>query len=168
MPALRERASDVPILMNYFIRVYSELFDKKPGLLSSSMMRLLESYHWPGNIRELENLAKRYVVLGGEDHIISVLREPEELDSLMYDVIDLTAPLKIQTKRAVQHLERKIILGVLQANKWNRRKAARSLEISYRALLYKIKEAGLPPIRPPKGPMPKQDVVEISEMNSIT
>jgi two-component system response regulator AtoC len=61
--------------------------------------------------------------------------------------IDLTAPLKVQTKRAVQDLERRIILGVLQANRWNRRKTARSLDISYRGLLYKIKEAGLPAVR---------------------
>jgi DNA-binding NtrC family response regulator len=70
----------------------------------------------------------------------------------MSDAVDLSAPLKVQTKRAVQHLERKIILGVLQANKWNRRKAARSLDISYRGLLYKIKEAGLPSIRSTKTP----------------
>jgi two-component system response regulator AtoC len=150
MPPLRERSADVPLLMNHYIRLYSERFGRPVVPLSSSLMRLLEWYHWPGNIRELENLAKRYVVLDGEEHIISVLREPEELYPTVSDAIDLTAPLKIQTKRAVQHLERKIILGVLQANKWNRRKAARSLDISYRGLLYKIKEAGLPSVRTTK------------------
>lgn len=150
MPSLRERTSDVPILMNHFIRVYSERFGGRPGPLSSSFLSLLEAYHWPGNIRELENLAKRYVVLGDEDQIISVLREPSEPGPLDADAIDLSTPLRVQTKRAVQHLERKIILGVLQAHKWNRRKTARSLDISYRALLYKIKEAGLPPVRTPK------------------
>lgn len=147
MPALRERASDVPLLMNHYVRVYSERFHKTPTPISSSLMRLLECYHWPGNIRELENLAKRHVVLDGEEHMIASLREPEELYPAISDAVDLSAPLKVQTKRAVQHLERKIILGVLQANKWNRRKAARSLDISYRGLLYKIKEAGLPSIR---------------------
>jgi two-component system, NtrC family, response regulator AtoC len=170
MPSLRERISDVPILMNHFIAHYGRRFGKKPAVVSSSMMQLLESYHWPGNIRELENLAKRYVVLGGEDHIISVLREPEELNSLIPSGIDLTAPLKVQTKRAVQHLERKIILGVLQANKWNRRKAARSLDISYRALLYKIKEAGLPSIRSPKAPIADALVsdIKLSELDNFT
>jgi len=171
MPALRERASDVPLLMNHFIHAYGKRFNKRPVPLSSSMMRLLESYHWPGNIRELENLAKRYVVLGGEDHIISVLREPEGIDPLMSESVDLNAPLRIQTKRAVQHLERKIILGVLQANKWNRRKAALSLDISYRALLYKIKEAGLPSIRNPKGQtttLPVEAAEEVSEMSNTT
>jgi transcriptional regulator with PAS, ATPase and Fis domain len=170
MPSLRERISDVPILMNHFIAHYGRRFGKKPAVVSSSMMQLLESYHWPGNIRELENLAKRYVVLGGEDNIISVLREPEELNSLIPSGIDLTAPLKVQTKRAVQHLERKIILGVLQANKWNRRKAARSLDISYRALLYKIKEAGLPSIRSPKAPVADALVsdIKLSELDNFT
>jgi two-component system response regulator AtoC len=146
MPALRERASDVPFLMNHFIRVYSERFGGSPAPLSDSFMRVLELYHWPGNVRELENMAKRYVVLGGEEHIFSVMRRPGEIRPSVPDVIDLTTPLRVQTKRAVQHLERKIILGVLEAHKWNRRKTARSLDISYRTLLYKIKEVGLPAV----------------------
>lgn len=147
MPPLRERSSDVPLLMRHYIHLYSQRFRKMPAPLSPSVLRLLECYHWPGNIRELENLAKRYVVLGDEEHMVASLREPEELRPTLSDAIDLNAPLKQQTKRAVQHLERKIILGVLQANKWNRRKAAQSLDISYRGLLYKIKEAGLPSVR---------------------
>jgi len=147
MPALRERSSDVPILMNHFVQLYSARFGGRPEPLSISFLRLLESYHWPGNIRELENLAKRYVVLGGEEQIISMLNDSEELRMLAMEPLDLNTPLKVQTKRAIQHLERKIILNTLQAHKWNRRKTARTLNISYRALLYKIKEAGLPSIR---------------------
>jgi two-component system response regulator AtoC len=147
MPPLRERRGDVATLMNHFVQIYSDQYGKRPQPLSSSVMRLLEGYHWPGNLRELENLAKRHVVLGGEDNIVASLRQPGEQDSMLLDSIDLNMPLRIQTKRAVRHLEHRIILGVLQAHKWNRRKAARSLDISYRALLYKIKEAGLPSIR---------------------
>lgn len=147
MPPLRARASDVPLLMEHFISVYSERFGERTAPLSSSVMQLLKGYHWPGNIRELENLAKRYVVLGNEESVVSVLREPGTDLAFLSDAIDLTTPLRIQSKRALQHLERRIILGVLQANKWNRRKAARTLDISYRALLYKIKEAGLPSVR---------------------
>ena len=76
MPALRERASDVPLLMNHFIRLYGERFGGKPAPLSDSFMKLLESYHWPGNVRELENMAKRYVVLGGEEHISRCYETP--------------------------------------------------------------------------------------------
>jgi two-component system, NtrC family, response regulator AtoC len=110
------------------------------------------------------------VVLGSEENIVSALRAPAELDSPIYDGIDLSSPLRAQTKRALQNLERKIILGVLQANNWNRRKTARSLDISYRALLYKIKEAGLPPIRAPKAPshnLTTHDAEEISGTNRI-
>lgn len=151
MPPLRERRSDVAVLMNHFVQVYSDQFGKRPQPIASSVMRLLEGYHWPGNLRELENLAKRHVVLGGDDNIVAALREPGESNPMHLEAIDLNMPLRIQTKRAVRHLEHRIILGVLQAHKWNRRKAARSLDISYRALLYKIKEAGLPSIRSVKG-----------------
>jgi DNA-binding NtrC family response regulator len=118
-------------------------------------MKLLESYHWPGNVRELENMAKRYVVLGGEEDILSVMRHHEDVRSVVPDVVDLITPLRVQTKRAVQHLERKIILGVLEAHKWNRRKTARSLDISYRTLLYKIKEVGVPTISSGKSSLRK-------------
>jgi transcriptional regulator with PAS, ATPase and Fis domain len=144
MPALRERPSDIPILMNHFIQLYARKFGGNPPPLSGSLMKLLEAHQWPGNIRELENMAKLYVVLGTEEHILSLMRRLGEFRPAGPDVIDLTTPLRVQTKRAVQHLERKIILGVLEAHEWDRRKTAHSLDISYRTLLYKIKEAGLP------------------------
>lgn len=147
MPPLRRRSEDVPLLFQHFVRLYGNQYGRRPEPISTSAMRILEKYHWPGNMRELENLAKRYVVLGGEEHVLSALRDPREDAFPMPEAVDLNTPLRIQTKRAVQSLERRIILDVLRAHKWNRRKAARSLDISYRALLYKIKEAGLPPIR---------------------
>lgn len=147
MPSLRQRSEDVPLLFQHFVRLYGNQYGRRPEPISSSAMRILEKYHWPGNMRELENLAKRYVVLGGEEHVLSALRDAREDQILMPETVDLNTPLRIQTKRAVQSLERRIILDVLRAHKWNRRKAARSLDISYRALLYKIKEAGLPPVR---------------------
>ena len=167
MPALRERTSDVPILMNHFIRMYNKQFGENAAQLSSSLMRLLESYHWPGNIRELENMAKCYVVLGGEEHILSVMKQPEKPSRSAPDVIDLTTPLRVQTKRATQHLERKIILGVLEAHNWNPRKTARSLDISYRALLSKIKEVGLPVIPCSKTTLQKLSLHDPGEMIRI-
>jgi DNA-binding NtrC family response regulator len=79
--------------------------------------------------------------------VLSALRDPRDEPSAVTEAFDVNLPLRLQTKRAVQSLERRIIMDVLRAHKWNRRKAARSLDISYRALLYKIKEAGLPPVR---------------------
>lgn len=157
MPPLRRRSEDVPLLFQHFVRLYGNQYGRRPEPISTSAMRILEKYHWPGNMRELENLAKRYVVLGGEEHVLSALHDPREDTFPTPEAVDLNTPLRIQTKRAVQSLERRIILDVLRAHKWNRRKAARSLDISYRALLYKIKEAGLPPIRNVK---PRSTAVE--------
>ena len=148
MPTLRERASDVPMLMEHFIRVYALQFGGRSAPLSTSFLRSLSTYHWPGNVRELENMAKRYVLFGGEEHVVSALQQPEEIRPLVPASVDLTTPLRVQTKRALQHLEKTIILGVLEAHRWNRRKTAQSLDISYRALLYKIKEVGLPQANP--------------------
>lgn len=143
MPSIRDRVTDIPLLMTHFIKVYSQRFGKDSIPLSDSFAKALETHHWPGNIRELENMAKRYVILGDEQHILNMMRQPE-LKGPPSEELDLTTPLRVQTKRAVQHLESKIILSVLKAHNWNRRKTARSLDISYRTLLYKIKEGGLP------------------------
>jgi two-component system, NtrC family, response regulator AtoC len=143
IPPLRERVVDILPLLNHFIGLYSKQFNRDLSPLSPWLAKTLEAYHWPGNIRELENMAKRYVVLGGEKHVLSALRLVEAARQLPEEV-DLTTPLRIQTKRAIQNLESKIILNVLKAHNWNRRKTARSLDISYRTLLYKIKESGLP------------------------
>jgi len=104
----------------------------------------LQKYHWPGNIRELENLVKRYVILGNEEVITNdlVAREPDFFNPEIS--FDGPISLKKLTRQAVRELERKVILKVLQQHHWNRKQAARTLSISYRALLYKIRDAGLP------------------------
>ncbi|MEO6803940.1 MAG: sigma-54 dependent transcriptional regulator [Granulicella sp.] len=148
MPPLRRRASDVPILIAHYLSLYSSQFGQHPPPLSKSLMKVLMSYHWPGNVRELENLIKRYVVFGNESSIVSALRNPENTSACPLDgEIDINTPLRIQTKRVMKTMERRIIMNVLQANRWNRRKTARTLDISYRALLYKIKSNGIPSIR---------------------
>ncbi len=147
MPALRERRADIPELVNYFLEYYNRKYNCRARMLSNELMSVLQKYHWPGNIRELENLLKRYVILGNEDVISSdlVSREQEYFNP----DINLDGPISLKklTRQAVRELERKVILKVLQANHWNRKQAARALSISYRALLYKIRDAGLPPNR---------------------
>jgi two-component system response regulator AtoC len=107
-------------------------------------MAKMQRYSWPGNIRQLENLVKRYVVMGTEDVILSELLEPNERDPVDSLMLDGPVSLKKLTRQTVRKLEARIILNALHANNWNRKKAARSLDISYRALLYKLKEVGIP------------------------
>jgi two-component system, NtrC family, response regulator AtoC len=144
LPRLRERSHDIPALVQYFLDYYNEKYNCRAALPSAYAMSLLERYHWPGNIRELENLIKRYVILGSEETITSeLLAHREEHFDPEIPSADAPIALKKVTRQAVRELERRIIFKVLQANNWNRKKAARSLNISYRALLYKIREAGL-------------------------
>ena len=147
LPPLRDHRSDVPLLLAHFLRHYELKFGRTLAPLSSSVMKLLEAYHWPGNVRELENLVKRYVVLGNEQAIVEALNESESAAVEGAFIPDGNLPLRIQTQRALRMMERQIILRALNAHRWNRRKTAQSLDISYRALLYKIKDAGLPRLR---------------------
>src|SRR5437764_281348 len=158
LPPLRERRADVPDLASYFLEYYNRKYNCRARQLSAELVRLLQKYHWPGNIRELENLITRYVILGNEDAITSDLvgREQEYFNPEI--PIDGPISLKKITRQAVRELERKIILKVLQANHWNRKQAARALSISYRALLYKIRDAGLPSNRAPRRPQPDETV----------
>src|SRR5581483_3678854 len=147
MPPLRERRGDIEALVNYFLEYYNRKYNCKARPLSPELMEVLQKYHWPGNIRELENLMKRYVILGSED-VISADLQPREAD-LLTPEINLDGPISLKklTRQATRALERKIILKVLHNHHWNRKQAARTLNISYRALLYKIRDAGLPPNR---------------------
>jgi len=144
LPPLRERRGDIEDLVMYFLDYYNRKYNCRARALSPELMALLQKYHWPGNIRELENLVKRYVILGNEEVISSdlVTREQE----MFNPDINFDGPISLKklTRQAVRELERKVILTVLHANHWNRKQAARALSISYRALLYKIRDAGLP------------------------
>ena len=144
MPALRERSSDIPDLVAYFLAYYNRKYNSRAVPISDELMASLRKYHWPGNVRELENLIKRYVILGDEEVIASDLA-PRDTDFFNAEIpVDGQISLKKLTRQAVRELERKVILKVLQAHHWNRKQSARALSISYRALLYKIRDAGLP------------------------
>ena len=155
MPSLRERAVDIPQLVDYFLDYYNRKFNARANPLSAELMNSLKKYHWPGNVRELENLMKRYVILGTEEAISGDLR-PHEPDYFTAD-ISVDGPISLKKRQAVHELERKIILKVLQHHHWNRKSAARALNISYRALLYKIRDAGLPSNRAPRRPQPEDN-----------
>src|ERR1700686_3016354 len=161
MPPLRERKGDIPDLVAYFLEYYNRKYNCRARTLSGDLMSALQKHQWPGNIRELENLIKRYVILGNEEVISSdLVAHQQEFPTLDLN-FDGPIALKTITRQATRELERKVILKVLQAHHWNRKQAARALSISYRALLYKIRDAGLPPNRSSRrrvDPLPPQDV----------
>jgi len=144
LPSLQQRICDLPVLVDYLLEKYSTKFSRSAPPLSRNMMQLLEKYNWPGNIRELENLIKRYVIVGSEDAIASSLEnEPdEELDLAV--PVDGVIRLKEVARQAARRMERRVIMKTLEAHRWNRKTTARALCISYAALLYKMREAGIP------------------------
>src|SRR5579859_3339163 len=154
---LRERAGDIPELVDYFLEYHNRKYNCRARALSNELMSDLRKYHWPGNIRELENLIKRYVILGNEE-VISTDLAPRDSNFFNAEIpLDGQISLKKLTRQAVRELERKVILKVLQNHHWNRKQAARALNISYRALLYKIRDAGLPSNRVVKQQQQQQE-----------
>jgi two-component system response regulator AtoC len=141
---LRQRNCDIPTLVEYFRETFNRKYNCNSKAISDRLLNMMVSYAWPGNIRELENLLKRYVILGSEDAIYSELRPAEVNYPLPTISLDRPISLKAIRRAAVRDVERQVILRILQANHWNRRRTARALNISYRALLYKLKEAGIP------------------------
>jgi transcriptional regulator with GAF, ATPase, and Fis domain len=194
MPPLRDRREEIPLLCDYFLKKYSVQYNKPYTELSHDTMRLFMDYDWPGNIRELENLIKRTVVLGTEtpiqkeiSHAIamasqrmsllshhpspinghasvvnhaSALRTPQSAIAAAAGVAAPAGPLtpteiaaaaaeagnyslKDISRTAAREAERELIFKMLQQTRWNRKATAEILGISYKALLYKIKENGL-------------------------
>jgi two-component system, NtrC family, response regulator AtoC len=145
LPPLRERRSDIPEIVQYFVQIYNAQFHRSAEPVSQALLQKMQQFHWPGNVRQLENVVKRYVILGSPDVITSELEHAVVADHDLMPQIpaDGKIHLKELTRQAVRKIERNIILKVLQSHQWNRKKAARTLDISYRALLYKLKEAGL-------------------------
>jgi two-component system response regulator AtoC len=143
LPPLRQRSADLPMLIDYFLERHSKAFRCIPKPLSREMTRLMQRYEWPGNIRQLENMIRSYILIGSEDALTAELAPtlPSSPARLNTD-FDLSKPVSLKeiTRAATQELERQIILKVLEANNWSRRKTAKWLDISYRSLLYKLQE----------------------------
>jgi two-component system, NtrC family, response regulator AtoC len=150
LPPLRERKEDLSALMQYFLLSHSRRHNTQVNPPSQFVVRLVHKHHWPGNIRELSNLVERYSILGTEESVTSELLGAMSGGHAGATALVSGKPIELKsvTRRTVQQMERKIILRALIAHRWNRKGAARDLKISYRALLYKIREAGLPSRRP--------------------
>jgi two-component system response regulator AtoC len=141
LPPLRHRGADLPVLVDYFLDLHSKAFHRKPKPLSREITNLMQRYNWPGNIRQLENMIRSYVLIGNEEDLAAEL--VPTVPAGIIPEIDLANPVSLKeiTKAATQELEREIILKVLRANDWSRRRTAKWLNISYRSLLYKLQES---------------------------
>ena len=142
LPQLRGRREDIPQLAEYFHAQFQEKFAKQAQPLSVEMLHYLQNLHWPGNIRELSNVIARHVLMGAEANIAQGPANRQIAAPQVNPAAGDTIPLKQIAKSAVRDGERNFILEALRANHWNRRKTADALKISYRALIYKIREAG--------------------------
>jgi two-component system response regulator AtoC len=145
MPRLRERAEDVTLIANHLLRQFNERFERSAAPFPSALVHALQGHNWPGNIRELENRVARYVLLGEEsveEDSVPVHRQKVLLGGIRGNP-EAPIQLKALARKACSELGREIILRTLKANQWNRKRTAEELKISYRALLYKIREAGL-------------------------
>ncbi len=147
VPPLRERREEIPALVDYFVRRYSRLFNFPEREVTPEAMTAFMQYAWPGNIRELENFIKRMIVL--QDFALPrALMAPAPVAAALAAAPEPFAAtkglsLKEISRRAVLEAEREVICRALEQCRWNRVKTAKMLKISYRALLYKIKDMGL-------------------------
>ncbi|HXJ16843.1 MAG TPA: sigma 54-interacting transcriptional regulator [Candidatus Polarisedimenticolia bacterium] len=148
LPALRDRREDIPDLVAYLRQQFNRRFQRDAAPLSKETVYVLQQRDWPGNVRELENCMARYVVLGSEEAFYAERPEKAPINFAYEPTEGGNIPLKHIAQQVTRRMERDVILKVLQANHWNRRKAAEVLKISYRALLYKVRQAGLPAKRP--------------------
>jgi two-component system response regulator AtoC len=142
LPPLRERKEDIPDLLEYLLAKHaSELKKEVPGM-DGNALELLTSYNWPGNIRELENVARKIVALGDPTLALGDLRsDPATLPRS--GETPRFSPLKVAARAASRRTEKELILQALERTRWNRKRAARELQISYKSLLYKIKQIGV-------------------------
>ncbi|MCL6640794.1 MAG: sigma-54 dependent transcriptional regulator [Candidatus Rokubacteria bacterium] len=147
VPPLRERREEIPGLVRYFVQRYARLFNFPEPEVSAEAMQALIQYGWPGNIRELENFIKRMIVLQDLTLPRTLVAAPvvpaTPSDAMEPFAATKGLSLKEISRRAVQEAERQVIRRALEQCRWNRVKTAKMLKISYRALLYKIKDMGL-------------------------
>jgi two-component system response regulator AtoC len=185
LPPLRERREEIPVLVDHFLKKYSVQYNKPLSSITDQLAQEFMRFDWPGNVRQLENLIKRMIVLGTEQPIFKELQQPRE--PLQFRTHAIAAPvavaapavpaapvvaagaamaarpvsvapiaaaafptaadgsvsLKDISRTAAREAERALILRMLTRTRWNRKEAAEILGISYKALLYKIKENGL-------------------------
>jgi len=137
IPPLRERPQDVPMLCRYFVQKYADRYESSVRELPTQLLEAATRYHWPGNIRELENVIRRFLILPDLEATLRTLQA--------HDMPELVAPeqkpaLKRIANQAAEQVERELVLRTLSQTNWNRKRAAQELGICYKALLNKLKK----------------------------
>ena len=153
VPPLRERRDEIPQLTDTFLRRYSACYEKPLPQLSTKLSAAFDEYDFPGNVRELENLLKRLVVLESEDSILDDLQggtragslRASQLEALLTEVEETAGevPLREVGRRVAMQAERETIGVALDRTQWNRKQAAKMLGVSYKTLLQKIRDCGI-------------------------
>ena len=147
LPPLRERKEDIRTLLEHFLQKHEQDLNSEVRSVNQETLNTLMAYDWPGNIRELENIARKMAALGNAQLAVNDLRvssaeQPPNTER--------SSSLKVEARAASRQRERELILEALQRTKWNRKRAAQELQISYKALLYKLKQIGARETRPQK------------------
>ena len=140
LPPLRQRKEDIPVLRDWFLSAAARDFCRAVPVLSPATQNFFLEYNWPGNIRELKEAARAIVALGDEALAMGGLRSL--LRRVDRGASGEKVSLKDAARAASREAERELILQVLTRTRWNRRRAAQELQISYKALLYKLKQIG--------------------------
>jgi two-component system response regulator AtoC len=143
LPRLRERREDIPLLAEYLRIQHEKRLEVQCEPFRSEILDYLKTLNWQGNLRELSNQVARYVLLGPESPASPASHPIRQDVSRTIPSGVASLPLKRIAKEAVRKMERDVILQALRENQWNRRKTAEALQISYRSLIYKIREGGL-------------------------
>lgn len=142
LPSLRERKEDIPRLAEYLRTWHAKKFGKEARPLGPDTLKYLQELNWPGNVLELSNAIARYVLVGPEGLIVPAAVTKHRVIEGMRLKHSGSGALKRITKEAIRSMERKVIREALEANQWNRRKTAQALKISYRTLMYKLRDNG--------------------------
>jgi two-component system response regulator AtoC len=144
LPPLRERKDDIPLLVESMLSKHAAQLGRARPALSPRTLRMFLDYPWPGNVRELENVVKEIVALGDERLAIAELGSvPREAAIALEQPQVRGHSLKAAARAASREAEREMILKALERTRWNRKRAAQELQISYKSLLYKLKQIGM-------------------------
>jgi DNA-binding NtrC family response regulator len=171
VPPLRQRREEVPLLLRHFMQQVAKRYGLSPRTFSQGVLGTCQSHSWPGNLRELENFVKRYLMAGGEEVVLggdkagakdgstyssvtsssftSPLGSPASLSSM---TISGDNSLRSVVRNVRLEAERNAIGAALESTNWNRKAAARLLKVSYRSLLYKIEQYQMKPSDSPQSP----------------